>query len=374
MWAGVLLHPARPWDLRPLDCDDPLPPEPEAWPSVGVVIPARNEADFIGPTLSALDQQDYPGALSMVVIDERSTDITGDVARELARVMSHHCEVVTGEPLPDGWVGKVWGMDQGIRRHDETGHPEWLLLTDADIHHAPDGLRLLVADALARGVALNSRMARLRCQSFAERLLIPPFVLFFFLLLPLRWANRAGSRVASAVGGCILVRAQTLGEGGGMQAIRGALIDDLALARLVKHVAGYPIRLALSRDRVTSARPYDTLGSVWTMVGRSAFTQLRRSWLLLTGVLLVLLLMFAGPIVALVARAVGLGIGGGAAAACALGLGLAGWAALAAAAGPMPRQFNLSPLWQMALPASGLLYGAMTLDSALRGPRGGGWR
>ncbi len=368
------MHPARPWDLRPRDCDDPLPSEPEAWPSVGVVIPARNEADFIGPTLSALDQQDYPGALSMVVIDERSTDITGDVARAMARVMSHHCEVVTGEPLPDGWVGKVWGMDQGIRRHDETGHPEWLLLTDADIHHAPDGVRLLVADALARGVALNSRMARLRCQSFAERLLIPPFVLFFFLLFPLRWTNRAGSRVAAAAGGCILVRAQALGEGGGMQAIRGALIDDLALARLVKHVAGYPIRLALSRDRVTSTRPYDTLGAVWTMVRRSAFTQLRRSWLLLTGVLLVLVLMFAGPIVALVAGAVGLGTGGGAIAAYALGLGLAGWAALAAAAGPMARQFNLSPLWQMALPASGLLYGAMTLDSALRGPRGGGWR
>jgi glycosyltransferase involved in cell wall biosynthesis len=127
----VLLHPARPWDLRPVDADDPEPPAPDEWPAVGVVIPARNEADSIGPTLGALDQQDYPGGLSIVVVDERSSDITGDVAREMARVMSHPCTVITGEPLPDGWAGKVWGMDQGIRCHDAAGNPDWLLLTEA---------------------------------------------------------------------------------------------------------------------------------------------------------------------------------------------------------------------------------------------------
>jgi hopene-associated glycosyltransferase HpnB len=370
----VLLHPARPWDLRPVDADDPDPPVPAAWPAVGVVIPARNEGDLIGPTLGALDQQDYPGDLSIVVVDERSHDITGDVAREMARVMSHPCTVITGAPLPDGWAGKVWGMDQGIRHHDASGNPDWLLLTDADIHHAPDSVRMLVADALHRGVALNSRMARLRCQSFAERLLVPPFVLFFFLLYPLRWANRAGSRTAAAAGGCILVQAEALSEGGGMPAIRGALIDDLSVARIVKRVAGHPTRLALSRGRVRSDRAYDTLGSVWSMVRRSAFTQLRRSWVLLTSVLLVLVLMFAGPVLALVAGGIGLGTGGGALAAWALGLGVAGWLAMATAAGPMAREFGLGLRWQIALPVSGLLYGAMTVDSALRGPKGGGWR
>ena len=370
----MLLHPARPWDLRPVDADDPDPPAPAAWPAVGVVIPARNEGDLIGPTLGALDQQDYPGDLSIVVVDERSSDITGDVAREMARVMSHPCTVITGAPLPDGWAGKVWGMDQGIRHHDASGNPDWLLLTDADIHHAPDSVRMLVADALHRGVALNSRMARLRCESFAERLLVPPFVLFFFLLYPLRWANRAGSRTAAAAGGCILVQAEALSEGGGMPAIRGALIDDLSVARIVKRVAGHPTRLALSRGRVRSDRTYDTLGSVWNMVRRSAFTQLRRSWVLLTGVLLVLVLMFAGPVLALVAGGIGLGTGGGPLAAWALGLGVAGWLAMATAAGPMAREFGLGLRWQIALPVSGLLYGAMTVDSALRGPKGGGWR
>lgn len=373
-WAGVLLHPARPWDLRPVDDDDPPPPDRPAWPSVGVVIPARNEADGIAATLAALDRQDYPGEMRVVVVDERSLDATGEVARRAASGMDRPCEVITGEPLPDGWAGKVWGMDQGVRRHDATTNPDWLLLTDADIHHAPDSLRRLVGDARERGVALDSRMARLRCESFAERLLIPPFVLFFFLLYPLRWANKAGSRTASAAGGCVLLTAEALSEAGGLQSIRGALIDDLSLVRRVKHVAGLPTRLALSRTRVVSTRPYDGIGQVWTMVRRSAFTQLRRNWLLLAGVLAVLLLMFAGPIVAIVAGAVGGATGVGATAWWALGLGIAAWLAMAIADGPTAREFGLGPAWQLALPISGLLYGAMTLDSALRGPRGGGWR
>ena len=373
-WAGVLLHPARPWDLRPVDDDDPPPPDRQIWPAVGVVIPARNEADGIAATLAALDGQDYPGEMRVVVVDERSSDATGEVARRAASGMARPCEVITGEPLPDGWAGKVWGMDQGVRRHDATGNPEWLLLTDADIRHAPDSVRRLVGDARERGVALDSRMARLRCESFAERLLIPPFVLFFFLLYPLRWANRAGSRTASAAGGCVLVTAEALSEAGGLQSIRGALIDDLSLVRRVKHVAALPTRLALSRTRVVSTRPYDGIGEVWTMVRRSAFTQLRRNWLLLAGVLAVLLLMFAGPIVAMVAGVVGAGTGAGAMAWWALGLGIAGWLAMAIADGPTAREFGLGMGWQLALPVSGLLYGAMTLDSALRGPRGGGWR
>jgi len=103
----VLLHPARPWDLRPVDDDDPPPPDPPAWPAVGVVIPARNEAKSIGPTLGALAQQDYPGEMRIVVVDERSSDATGAVAREMARVSQVPIEVITGEPLPDGWAGKV---------------------------------------------------------------------------------------------------------------------------------------------------------------------------------------------------------------------------------------------------------------------------
>ncbi len=376
VWAGVLLHPARPWDMHPVDADDPAAPHPDPWPSVGVIVPARNERLLIGGTLHGLTAQDYPGPLRIVVVDDRSGDGTADVARAAAAGSPRPVDVVSGQALPDGWVGKVWAMQQGVRHlaRDGAPPPEWILLTDADIRHTPDSLRLLVGDAVHRGVALNSRMARLRCRSVAERLLIPPFVLFFFLLYPLRWANRAGSRLASAAGGCILVRSDALEAGDGLQAVRGALIDDLALARRVKRHGGGATRLALSRDRVRSERAYDDLGSVWHMVRRCAFTQLNRSWLVLIGVLVVMLLMFAGPPVALVAGVAGVTTGGGLWAGVALAIGALAWAAMAVASGPVTREFGLGPAWRMALPVSGLIYGAMTLDSALRGPRGGGWR
>lgn len=375
-WAGVLLHPARPWDMHPVDADDPATPHPDPWPSVGVIVPARNERLLIGGTLHGLMAQDYPGPLRIVVVDDRSDDGTADVARATAAGSPRPVDVVPGQALPDGWVGKVWAMQQGVRRlaRDGAAPPEWILLTDADIRHTPDSLRLLVGDAVHRGVALNSRMARLRCRSVAERLLIPPFVLFFFLLYPLRWANRAGSRMASAAGGCILVRSDALEAGGGLQAVSGALIDDLALARRVKRHGGGATRLALSRDRVRSERAYDDLGSVWDMVRRCAFTQLNRSWLVLIGVLVVMLLMFAGPPVALVAGIAGVATGGGPWASVALATGALAWAAMAVASGPVTREFGLGSAWRMALPVSGLIYGAMTLDSALRGPRGDGWR
>ncbi len=372
----MLAHPARPWDLRPIDADDPPAPDPDAWPAVGVVIPARNEADLIAGTIACHQASDYPGDMRIVVVDERSTDDTGDVARAAIPSGARRVtEVVTGAPLPDGWVGKVWGMEQGLRVHAQAGDPpEWILLADADIRHSPDSLRVLVARAMHHGVGLESRMARLRCRSTPERLLIPPFVLFFFLLYPMRWANRARSRRFAAAGGCILVRRDALAIGGGCASLKGALIDDLAIARLVKRRAGMPTRLALSRTRVTSVRAYDDLASVWTMVRRSAFTELRRSWLLLVAVTIVLLLMFAGPFVAIVAGAVGAATGAGAGAWWALALGTAAWAAMAAAAGPVTREFGLPWPWRLALPVSGLLYAAMTVDSALRGPRGGGWR
>lgn len=364
-----------------MDDDDPPPPTgPPAglaeWPSVGVVIPARNEAEVLGPTLSAIVRQDYPGPMRVVVVDERSADATGEVARAMARVASRPMTVVPGAALPDGWVGKVWGMEQGHRAlgAQPDGPPEWLLLTDADIRHSPDSLRALVAMAVERDVGLESRMARLRCVSRPERLLIPPFVLFFFLLYPLRWANRPGSRIASAAGGCILVRRDALEAGGGFEQIRGSLIDDLAMARLVKFRAGRPTRLALSRHRVVSHRAYDDLDAVWTMVRRSAFTQLRRSWLLLTGVSLILLLMFAGPLAAMGLGAVETVTGTPSTGLVTMALGALGWLAMAIAAAPVTKEFGLRWPWRLALPVSGLLYGAMTIDSALRGPKGGGWR
>jgi hopene-associated glycosyltransferase HpnB len=369
-WIAVALHPARPWDLRPRDGDGPPQPEPTHWPALVALVPARNEAETLPRTLPALLAQDYPGEWRVVVVDDRSSDGTGEVVRAIARShpQGHRAELVAGRPLPDGWVGKVWALEQAARRAVEllpaTGV---LLLTDADILHSPCSARRLVAESVSAGLALTSRMARLRCCSRAERLLIPPFLLFFNLLYPMRWANRPGRKLAAAAGGCILLRRDALQAIGGFGSIRGAIIDDLALARRVKGVFGGGTRLALSDGTVRSIRAYGALPAVWRMVRRSAFAQLRRSWTLLAATLVLLALVFLAPPVAV---AVGLGAAaagaGSGAWAPPLLAGLAAWLTMAGVALPATRFFGLSPAWGLALPLAGSLYGAMTLDSALQ--------
>ena len=347
-WLAVLLGTARAWDLRPVAEDEPAPPDPAPWPSVAVLVPARNEAGVLPAALPALLAQDYPGAWHLVLVDDRSTDRTAQAARACG------VEAVPGTGLPDGWVGKVWALEQAAAR---AGAPDYYLLTDADIRHAPHSLRRLVAESEARHLVLNSRMARLRCLAPAERLLIPPFLLFFNLLYPMRRVNRR----PAAAGGCMLVRRRALEEAGGFAAIRDRLIDDVGLARLLAPHGR--LRLALSRADVESLRPHDLAG-VWRMVRRTAFTQLRRSWTLLALTLALLALLFPlPPALVVFGAATGRHVPLAAAAAA--------WILMTALYLPPIRYFRLSPLWAPTLPVAGVLYGAMTLDSALR--RSGEW-
>ena len=339
-WLGVAFGTARAWDLRPVAEDEPEPPVPDSWPSVAVLVPARNEAGVLPETLPALRAQDYPGRWSVVVVDDRSTDGTPGLA------------TLRGAELPDGWVGKVWAHEQGRRA---AGEPDYYLLTDADIRHAPGSLRRLVAESEAGGLMLSSRMARLHCDSPVERLLIPPFVYFFNLLYPMRRVNRR----PAAAGGCMLVRRDALEAAGGFEAIRDRAIDDVSLARAIAPHG--PIRLAVSRADVVSVRPHD-FGGIWRMVCRTAFTQLRHSWALLALTVVLLALLFVAPPVLTIAAAVrGETI--------TLALAAAGWALMTALYLPTIRYFRLSPMWACAIPLAGVLYGSMTVDSAVRGRR-----
>jgi hopene-associated glycosyltransferase HpnB len=339
-WLGVLLGTSRAWDLHPVAEDELPPPDPAVWPSVAVLVPARNEADLLPLTLPALHAQDYPGDSRLVVVDDRSTDDTRDLA------------TLAGAELPAGWVGKVWALEQARRA---AGEPDYYLLTDADIRHTQHSLRRLVAESGARGLALNSRMARVRCVAPPEKLLIPPFVYFFNLLYPMRRVNRR----PAAAGGCMLVRRAALEAAGGFEAIRDRVIDDISLARaLAPHG---PIRLAVSRADVESLRAHD-LGGIWRMVRRTAFTELRDSWVLLTVTIALLALLFAGPpVVTIVGFATGNLLAGSTAAAA--------WALMTSLYVPTIRYFRLAPAWTLTLPLAGCLYGAMTVDSAVRGRR-----
>ena len=348
--------------------------EPDAWPDVVAVVPARNEAAMLPVTLPALLGQDYPGVLAVIVVDDGSSDGTGEVAAGIAATAGRPLRVISGTPPPDGerWAGKVWAMAQGLRA---AGPSDYVVFTDADIAwEAPDTLRRLVAAAVGDDRDLVSQMALLRTAAGWERVVVPAFVYFFAQLYPFRRVNVPGSRTAAAAGGCMLVRRGALDKAGGLAPIRGALIDDVALGRLIKGQRGRTW-LGLSRQ-VVSVRPYPGLASLWQMVARSAYTQLRYSPAVLAGTLTGLLFLYALPPAGAITGLVAVLAGGDGTAALALGAGLAGWALMSLSYLPMLRLYRLSPLRAPGLPLIALLYAAMTADSARRhyAGRGAEWR
>jgi hopene-associated glycosyltransferase HpnB len=344
--------------------------EPAVWPAVAAVVPARNEADSLPETLPALLAQDYPGEFRVFLVDDNSDDGTGAIAAELgekaARDGGVPLTVVTGKPRPDGWAGKVWAMTQGFAAVPGDGPlPEYVLFTDADISWAPTALRDLVRGAEADDRALVSQMALLRAATSWERVIVPAFVYFFAQLYPFRKVNDPKSGTAAAAGGCMLVRRAALEEAGGLERIKGALIDDVALGTLLKR-GGNRTWLGLTTD-IRSARPYPSLASLWQMIARSAYVQLRYNPLLLAGTIIGLLILYvappAGAVAALIAAAAGAGGGPVAVAGFA---GLAGWALMSASYVPMLRLYRLSVLRAPSLPLIAALYAVMTADSARR--------
>jgi hopene-associated glycosyltransferase HpnB len=357
-WLYLLFARGGFWraDIRD---DASEPPAPKEWPTLAAVIPARNEADVIGKSLSSLLGQDY--ALHIVLVDDQSDDGTAEAARAAAAALGaeDRLTVIPGAPLPPGWTGKLWAMNQGVARAAALPEPpRYLLLTDADIAYDPGVVRRLVARAEAGSLALTSLMVKLRCESLAERMLIPAFVFFFQMLYPFAWVNRPGSAMAAAAGGCMLARRDALEAAGGVAAIRGSLIDDCAMGRAMK--AQGPIWLGLT-DSAHSLRPYPDFEDVRRMVARSAYDQLNYSPLLLAGTVLGMLLTYLLPPLFAI-----LGAG------LPQILGAAAFALMIIAFLPIIRFYRLPPLWAAALPVIATLYMAFTVDSAAQHWRGKG--
>jgi hopene-associated glycosyltransferase HpnB len=367
-WLFVLLGRARAWQLEPR-ADEGEALSRDTWPAVHVLVPARNEQGVLPATLPALLEQDYPGPWRVILVDDRSSDGTALLASSFAPG-DGRLRVVSGEPLPAGWIGKVWALEQAARESARDQHqPAYLLLTDADIRHACGSVRRLVAESELAGLALNSRMARLRCASPSERLLIPPFLFFFNLLFPMRQVNDPASRRAAAAGGCVLLRRSALEAAGGFAAISGEVIDDVSLADRIKALPS-PIRLSLSRSEIVSIREYGSVSAVWRMVRRTAFDQLDYSWLLLAATLAALGVLFVAPVAGLaIGAAVASGTGDEVWWAVA-GLGLGAWCAATLAYLPAIAYFGLRRAWSLTRPLAGILYGGMTIDSAARSRRG----
>ncbi len=338
------------------------------WPAICAVIPARDEASMLPETLRSLLRQNYPGKFQIILIDDQSSDGTAEVARQTAIElgMSDRLQILSGQPLPSGWSGKLWAVEQGIQAAS-AWVPDYLLLTDADIVHDPSNLRQLVSKATVDNLDLVSLMVLLRCTSFWERFLIPAFVFFFQKLYPFAWVNDPNQKTAAAAGGCILIKRQSLVAAGGIAIVRQALIDDCALGAAIKNSGGR-IWLGLS-ETTRSLRPYPSLETIWTMVARTAFTQLGYSPLLLVGALVGMVLVYLVPPLAAIAG----GLAGNWLVAI---VGFITWLLMSLAYWPTVRLYRLSPLWIFSLPAIALLYNLMTLDSALRHWRGqgGAWK
>jgi hopene-associated glycosyltransferase HpnB len=349
-WLYLLILHNRFWSAGPVLSAE----APTATPPVTVVVPARDEAATIVAAAESLLRQDYAGALRVIVVDDRSSDGTGDLVRELA---DPRLTVIAGAVRPQGWSGKLWAVHQGVAAADTP----ILLLADADIEHAPDHLSSLVAKLQRDNLDLVSEMVMLNCVSAAERWLVPAFVFFFQLLYPFAAVNDARRHTAAAAGGTMLIRSEALARIGGVAALRGALIDDVTLATRIKR-SGAGIWLGHSA-RAWSRRPYPGPADIWRMVARTAFVQLRYSWLLLAGCTLGMALVWlAPPALALFGRGV------------TRWLGAAAWAGATASYLPTLRRFGLSPLRAPLLPLVAVFYMAATIGSALDHLRGRGVR
>jgi len=357
IWLYLLLGRGFFWRTR----GDPPAPAPTRWPSVVAVVPERNEAAVVGSAIGSLLAQDYQGEFTVLLVDDHSSDGTVHSARLAAEKAgrSERLRIVGARPLPPGWTGKLWALAEGVSQLGQGGdRPELYLFTDADIAHHPGNLKELVARLQSEQRDLVSLMVLLRCQSLAERFLIPAFVFFFAMLYPFAWSNDPLRRTAAAAGGCILLQRSVYERIGGYDAIRGALIDDCALAREVKREGS--IWLGLTQQ-TKSLRAYPHVADIWRMVVRSAYTQLDHSPLLLIGAVLGLGLTYLVPPL-LVFFATG----------PAAWLGGAAWILMALAYAPMLRFYRQSILWAPLLPAIASVYLAATLDSARRHWRGKG--
>ena len=384
IWIGLLTLWGQFWR-----CDQRLPQTPATliapYPKIAAVIPARNEAEVIGTSVQSLLHQDYPGELAIWVVDDQSEDGTATIVENLGRDFKsgqRSLQVLSGQPLPKGWTGKLWALEQGTQQAIGTPiPPDYLWLTDADIAHAPGSLSQLVQKAarpLSIGagepqhLALVSLMVKLRCESFWEKLLIPAFIFIFQKLYPFPWVNNPHRTMAAAAGGCILIQRSALENIGGIAALREALIDDCTLARKVKCGSGQtyaPIWLGLSADTI-SLRAYDRLDSIWGMVARTAYTQLNYSPGLLLGTVLGMGLVYlAAPLGVLYGL-----IQPGQSSLFILSLAI--WLLMTIAYRPTVKFYGLSTLWALSLPLVALLYTAMTIDSARQHwlGKGGAWK
>ncbi len=345
IWVYLFAAHGRFWASSP----QLTPADPQEFPDLDIIVPARDEAQTIGAVIGSLLAQDYAGKFRVTLVDDNSSDDTARLAGSSANL-----QVLRLTSKPDRWTGKLWALSQGLAA---TTAP-LVLFADADIVHDPRHVSTLVAKMLNSRLGMVSEMVHLNCASFAERALVPAFIYFFQMLYPFAKVNDPRSKVAAAAGGTILVRRDVLARIGGLEAINATLIDDVALAKSAKKVDGIFLgHSGLAR----SIRPYPGFVDIWRMITRTAFTQLHFSLALLCATLLGLTLVWWVPVWEAVfgsdiSRA----------------FGAAGCVLAAISYQPTLMRYRRNPAWALALPLIALFYMAATVGSAINYWRGTG--
>lgn len=364
IWLHLFFGRGWFWRVKNLASDADRAKSQDLLPKIVAVVPARNEAKTIGEVVTSLVRQDYRGAFSIVIVDDHSDDETAATA---SRVSAEHnaegrVRVVTASALPAGWTGKLWALNEGVVSAAAEA-PAFYWFTDADITHAPDALRRLVARAEQNNLGLASFMVLLQAKTLPERALIPAFLYFFLMLYPPQWIADEDLSTAGAAGGCILLRREALDRIGGLASIRGEVIDDCALARAVKESGGQ-VWMGLTRESA-SLRVYGTFGEIRDLIARTAFTQLRYSTLFLAGTLAGMFLTYLAPVMLLFVQD-----------STARLLGLLAWLLMTLSFLPTVHFYRLSAAWAPLLPLTALFYSYATWLSAVRYwmGKGGLWK
>jgi hopene-associated glycosyltransferase HpnB len=364
IWLHLFFGRGWFWRVKNFDANEDRAKPQVVFPKIVAVVPARNEAKTIGEVVTSLVRQDYWGAFFIVIVDDHSDDETAAIASRVS--MEHGAEekvrVVTASALPAGWTGKLWALNEGVVTADAEA-PAFYWFTDADITHAPDALRRLVARAEQNNLGLASFMVLLQAKTLPERALIPAFLYFFLMLYPPHWIADEDLSTAGAAGGCILLRREALDRIGGLASIRGEVIDDCALARAVKESGGQ-VWMGLTRESA-SLRAYGTFGEIRDLIARTAFTQLRYSTLFLAGTLAGMFLTYLAPVMLLFVHDSTVRL-----------LGLLAWLLMTLSFLPTVRFYRLSAAWAPLLPLTALFYSYATWLSAVRYwmGKGGLWK
>ena len=318
--------------------------------SVCFIIPARNEEKYISKTIESILSQKVKKFI--VIINDNSLDSTEKIAKKtFIDGKFDQYKIINGKKLAEGWSGKVWALKQGVDSVQKKKFSH-LIFLDADIILKENIVIKTLSFMKYRKLSMLSLMAKLKCKTIWEILLIPPFIYFFQKLFPFSKVNNQKEDLAAAAGGFILCKSELFKKQNLYELIKDKIIDDCNLAKIIK-VKGEHIWLGLTK-LVESQRSYYKLKQIWKMVSRTAYEQLNYSIPLLITSILGMIVIYLLPFINIFYQNYnGLFV-----------INLITISLMVLSYIPTAKFYGLSFVFYLSLPISSVIYMLMTISSA----------